>query len=209
MNLTTAFEKFIERTGHSSLPWQTSRDEMLDIFTSGWLAHAESLKHADDLFPGTLGHLPLGGGEDYTSANVAQLVEQIPCKDKVVGSIPSVGSTRTPGYWTKGGIFVADPDAIIKVRCDEITAEDIYAAYPRKVGKQAAIKAIQKWGKLGLPNLLAKTKAFAACVAQWPEADKKFCPHPATWFNRGSFDDDPKEWVRGAAATPSQFRETK
>lgn len=178
MNLTTAFEKFIERTGHSSLPWQTSRDEMLDIFTSGWLAHAESLKHADDLFPGTLGHLPLGGGEDYTSANVAQLVEQIPCKDKVVGSIPSVGS---------------------------ITAEDIYAAYPRKVGNQAAIKAIQKWGKLGLPNLLAKTKAFAACVAQWPEADKKFCPHPATWFNRGSFDDDPKEWVRGAAATPSQF----
>jgi len=77
------------------------------------------------------------------------------------------------------------------------------------VGKQAAIKAIQKWGKLGLPNLLTKTKAFAACVAQWPEADKKFCPHPATWFNRGSFDDDPKEWVRGAAAAPSQFRETK
>ena len=205
MNLTTAFEKFIERTGHSSLPWQTSRDEMLDIFTSGWLAHAESLKHADDLFPGTLGHLPLGGGEDYTSANVAQLVEQIPCKDKVVGSIPSVGS---------------------------ITAEDIYAAYPRKVGKQAAIKAIKKVIRAGKKNedwmceqmgaididndrpmegptveavLLERTKAYAAAVATWPAADKQFIPHPATWFNRGSYDDDPKEWVRGAAATPSQF----
>lgn len=185
MNLTTAFEKFIERTGHSSLPWQTSRDEMLDIFTSGWLAHAESLKHADDLFPGTLGHLPLGGGEDYTSANVAQLVEQIPCKDKVVGSIPSVGST----------------------------VEAIYANYPRKIGKQAALKAIAKAikakGRVGDTAadawMLARVLAYAHATQSWPAADKQFIPHPATWFNRGSYDDDPKEWVRGAAATPSQF----
>lgn len=177
MTLDEAFTKFQQARGHADLPWMTSKQELLEVFTAGWHAHYESTRQTD-MWSGTLSTLPLGGGEDYTSANVAQLVEQIPCKDKVVGSIPSVGS---------------------------ITAEDIYAAYPRKVGKQAAIKAIQKWGKLGLPNLLAKTKAFAACVAQWPEADKKFCPHPATWFNRGSFDDDPKEWVRGAAATPSQF----
>jgi hypothetical protein len=88
-----------------------------------------------------------------------------------------------------------------------ITAEDIYAAYPRKVGKQAAVKAINKAAKRvgSLSELLSCTKAYAAATATWPAADKQFIPHPATWFNRGSYDDDPKEWVRGAAATPSQF----
>lgn len=164
MTLDEAFTKFAATRSHG-LPWEIGADDLRAIFTAGWHAHYEAGRQTD-MFPGTL------------NANVAQSVEQLFCKQPVVGSIPSVGS---------------------------ITADDIYAAYPRKVGKQAAIKAIQKWGKLGLPNLLTKTKAFAACVAQWPEAEKKFCPHPATWFNRGSFDDDPKEWVRGAAATPSQF----
>jgi hypothetical protein len=93
-----------------------------------------------------------------------------------------------------------------------VTAEDIYAAYPRKVGKQAAIKAIKKaikalGGAFGKPEveLLILTKQYAAAVATWPAADKQFIPHPATWFNRGSYDDDPKEWVRGTAAAPSQF----
>ena len=181
MNLTTAFEKFIERTGHSSLPWQTSRDEMLDIFTSGWLAHAESLKHADDLFPGTL------------SAPEAKLDLQSPCKGKVVDANSTGGS---------------------------ISAEDIYAAYPRKVGKQAAVKAIQKairqiadarghddmiGGIPAIEVLMERTQLYASHVTRWPTADKQFIPHPATWLNRGSYDDDPKEWVRGAAATPSQF----
>jgi len=178
MNLTTAFEKFIERTGHSSLPWQTSRDEMLDIFTSGWLAHAESLKHADDLFPGTL------------SAPEAKSALQSPCKGKVVDANSTGGS---------------------------ITAEDIYAAYPRKVGKQAAIKAIVKAVRESAPAgtrgpvkwqaLLDKTKAYATATATWALADKQFIPHPATWFNRGSYDDAPEEWVRGTTKA-SQFRST-
>jgi len=92
-----------------------------------------------------------------------------------------------------------------------ITAEDIYAAYPRKVGKQAALKAIEKAHKSQYKTmwmLLQLTQAYAAAVAQWPAADKQYVPHPATWFNRGSYDDDPKEWQRGAAATPSQFSKT-
>lgn len=101
-----------------------------------------------------------------------------------------------------------------------VTAEDIYAAYPRKVGKQAAIKAIQKairqiydtrghddliGGIPAIEVLMERTKLYASHVAQWPAADKQFIPHPATWFNRGSYDDDPKEWLRGAAAQPSQW----
>ena len=101
-----------------------------------------------------------------------------------------------------------------------VTAADIYAAYPRKVGRAAAIKAIEKAIKAvgpkpnattqwyGAEVLMQRVKAYAAAVAQWPAADKQFIPHPATWFNRGSYDDDPKEWLRGAAAQPSQFHNT-
>jgi hypothetical protein len=124
---------------------------------------------------------------DLFSADVAQPVERPPCKREVVDSNSIAGS---------------------------ISAEDIYAAYPRKVGKQAAIKAINKvpskWRDGGFAMreyLLERTKAYAAAVAHWPAADKQFIPFPATWFNRGSYDDDPKEWSRGAAAT-SQFTKT-
>jgi len=97
-----------------------------------------------------------------------------------------------------------------------VTAEDIYAAYPRKVGKQGAIKAIQKAAKLIGPDprsttrfcpyavLLERTQAFAKATASWPEADRHFICHPATWFSRGSYEDDPKEWERGTAPA-SQF----
>jgi hypothetical protein len=95
-----------------------------------------------------------------------------------------------------------------------VTAEEIYAAYPRKVGRAAAIKAINKvpskWRDGGFAMrkfLLERTQSYAAAVAKWPAADKQFIPHPATWFNRGSYDDDPKEWSRGAATT-SQFSKT-
>jgi hypothetical protein len=88
------------------------------------------------------------------------------------------------------------------------TAEDIYATYPRRVGKQAAIKAIQKAGKgAGMDKLLKAVKAYAKATESWPEEDRKYIPHPATWFNRGSYDDDPKEWVRGTAPT-SQFSQS-
>lgn len=52
--------------------------------------------------------------------------------------------------------------------------------------------------------LWAKTRAYAAAVALWPEEETQFIPHPATWFNRGSYDDDPNEWVKGKP-TKGQF----
>lgn len=189
MTLDEAFTKFQQARGHADLPWMTSKQELLEVFTAGWHAHYESTRQVD-MFPGTL------------NANVAQSVEHLFCKQEVVGSIPSVGSNSDAAA-AKFALENAphDHDHL------PITAEDIYAAYPRKVGKQAAVKAINKAAKRvgSLSELLSCTKAYAAATATWPAADKQFIPHPATWFNRGSYDDDPKEWVRGAAATPSQF----
>lgn len=188
MTLDEAFTKFAATRSHG-LPWEIGADDLRAIFTAGWHAHYEAGRQTD-MFPGTL------------NANVAQSVEQLFCKQPVVGSIPSVGSNSDAAA-AKFALENAphDHDHL------PITAEDIYAAYPRKVGKQAAVKAINKAAKRvgSLSELLSCTKAYAAATATWPAADKQFIPHPATWFNRGSYDDDPKEWVRGAAATPSQF----
>lgn len=85
----------------------------------------------------------------------------------------------------------------------EDVATAIYKAFPRRVGKKAALKAIK--GALATTSaaeLLQAVQAFAAAVAKWPAADRKFIPHPATWFNRGSYEDDPKEWERGQPAAP-------
>ena len=84
---------------------------------------------------------------------------------------------------------------------DASTIAAIYAAYPRKVGKDTALKAIHRaLGRISADDLLAKTTAYAAAVATWPEFDRQFVPHPATWFNRGSYDDDPAEWTRTSPA---------
>jgi hypothetical protein len=75
------------------------------------------------------------------------------------------------------------------------TAEDIYAAYPRKVAKKDALRAICNAMKTaGREKLLVATKQYAAAMAKCPLEERKFIPHPATWFNRGSYDDDPAEW---------------
>jgi hypothetical protein len=100
------------------------------------------------------------------------------------------------------------PQKSICITISSATPEDVYSAYPLKVGKQAALKAIKKAHadtNIGYPTLLVTTQNYALAVTQWPEADKKFIPHPATWFNRGSYDDDPATWQKGKPVYQSQF----
>lgn len=85
--------------------------------------------------------------------------------------------------------------------------EAIYQAYPRHIGHSAAIKKIEYLlDSVNYSHMLERTKKFAACVAQWPEAERKYVPHPATWFNQGRYEDNPKEWelkiVKDEAAAP-------
>ena len=83
----------------------------------------------------------------------------------------------------------------------------IYDKYPRKVGKIAALKAIQKAvsylvKEQKITALEARRKLYKATAnyAKSPDgrnADRTKIPHPATWYNRGSYLDDPKEWQHG------------
>lgn len=90
--------------------------------------------------------------------------------------------------------------------------EAVYEAYPRKVGKKAAIKAIERAidgiakesgndKAAAKARLLERTYAFATATAKWSPHERQFIPHPATWFNRGSYADDPKEWERGVSVS--------
>lgn len=79
---------------------------------------------------------------------------------------------------------------------DAASAEKIYQAYPRKVAKGNAIKAIRKaLQSVKFEELLSKVQEFARCVSG-PGVDESFIPHPATWFNAQRWTDDPADWQR-------------
>jgi len=96
----------------------------------------------------------------------------------------------------------------------ESEVEAIYDAYPRKVGRPNALKAIRKALKLesakkehGLSSkaFLEKTKLWAtACeqrIAKDPEA-AQYIKHPATWFNQQCYLEPTSEWgIKAAAKT--------
>ena len=72
-------------------------------------------------------------------------------------------------------------------------AELVYAEYPRRVGKDTAIKKIISAIKdVGFQKLLVRTKQYAEMTEF---KDKQFIPHPSTWFNQGRYKDDTDEWV--------------
>lgn len=83
----------------------------------------------------------------------------------------------------------------------------IYQAYPRKVGKRAALDEIDRAlrridaGKAGpdpppedpVEWLGQRTLDFARSPAG---TAGKLTPHPSTWYHQDRFDDDPAEWHR-------------
>lgn len=79
----------------------------------------------------------------------------------------------------------------------------IYEAYPRKIARDDALKAIRRAvedGNATVVGMLQATQGYAQAVSRWPHSyrfkdGRDLCPHPATWFNRGSYQDDPKEWL--------------
>ena len=71
-------------------------------------------------------------------------------------------------------------------------AEEVYAAYPRKVGRPVAIQKIMAAICAdGFEFVLERTKLFAdARLGQ----DQQYTPHPATWYHQRRYQDDPETW---------------
>lgn len=81
----------------------------------------------------------------------------------------------------------------------EKESTEIYQAYPRKVARPAALKAIVKaLAKIPFVTLLEKTQLFSAAWVGAPKEELVYCPHPATWFNGERYNDDPSTWRRSS-----------
>lgn len=86
--------------------------------------------------------------------------------------------------------------------------EAIFQAYPRHIGKRAALKAIEKAvGRHETMNatrestrrwLWKKATEYAKSPAGQKPNDpaQDFRPHPSTFFNQDRFLDDPDEWQK-------------
>jgi hypothetical protein len=72
----------------------------------------------------------------------------------------------------------------------------IYDAYPKKVGKPDALRAIAKaLKKFEYDFLLERTRLYARARSG---QDQQYTPHPSTWFNEQRFNDDPSTWKNSA-----------
>lgn len=74
-----------------------------------------------------------------------------------------------------------------RAREREADFEQLWAAYPRKVGKEAARKAFAKLKSVDVQTLIAAIEAQKQS-RQWQ--DTQFVPHLSTWLNQGRWTDE-------------------
>lgn len=106
---------------------------------------------------------------------------------KITRSEPIREDKRREEKKQTDGVFASGSPDQIKDQADLV-----YLAYPKKVAKPDALKAIVKALKL-LPfeELRNRTKDYARAVEGM---DPQFIPYPATWFNDQRYNDDPSTW---------------
>lgn len=73
-------------------------------------------------------------------------------------------------------------------RAPEADFDAFWAAYPRRVGKEAARKAWAGCLKRGVQTW--HMIEGAQWLADHPPDDPQFIPHPSTWLNQGRYDDE-------------------
>lgn len=69
--------------------------------------------------------------------------------------------------------------------------EEFWKAYPKKVGKDAALKAFEKRKPTRelLDSMLAAI-AVQRTLKKWIDDDGQYIPHPSTWLNEGRWQDE-------------------
>ena len=101
------------------------------------------------------------------------------------------GTLRVPEGYLKGtGKGKGKGIVKVKVKADD-NFEKFWSAYPKKIGKGAALAA---WGKLGITDDLKERIILAveqqAKSQQWKKENGQFIPHPATWLNQSRWEDE-------------------
>ena len=70
-------------------------------------------------------------------------------------------------------------------------AEQFWCAYPRRIAKKAAMRALERArrsNEVAFTELMAAVERYASAVAM---KDIQFVAHAATWLNGGRWEDDP------------------
>lgn len=94
--------------------------------------------------------------------------------------------------------------------------EEIYALYPRKVGRRKALLEIDRalrrviegeaGVKMSAQEAVTKMKNTVSFYATTPAGQKgEMTPHPTTFFHQGRYLDDPKEWFCEKPAESNQL----
>ncbi len=113
--------------------------------------------------------------------------------DSQVKPIPDNNTDNNPLYNTDNNTNASETNAKQKIDLKELENdfEEVWKAYPKKQGKEAAKKAYIKARKAGTSHLeivagLTKYKLF---IQQNKTADK-YIKHGSTWFNQKCWEDD-------------------
>jgi len=102
----------------------------------------------------------------------------------------SIGEKNT---LTDSGASAPDrPDEPKKLSLQDTRFDEFWNAYPKRIGKGAAIKA---WSKIKptdeLHQRMLAAIATAKRSAQWTRDGGQFIPNPATWLNQTRWEDEP------------------
>lgn len=189
-------EDWTEETGMSRHELATAKkacEPFLDSKRAGipcktwWRVNADAIQAAidelqEDAKPQQNASLPESGQLDFSADPSSRNPD-----DQFAGIRQSTNGHKMSSEMTY------PPGGVVPI-AEAPTAEDIFKAYPKKVAKPAALKAIQKAIKAGADPafLLERTKLFGQTYGK----DLSFCPYPATWYNQERFNDDPGTWKR-------------
>jgi hypothetical protein len=130
--------------------------------------------------PSEWGGAKTAGGELHFTGGVKPIA---PGGVKPIAPKPSIEPSIEPSYTPlppKGDGYTAE-------------FEEWWKKYPRKKNKGAAFKAFQRAKKI-----VGADRLFSALSEQLPFLEREaqrdggqYCPHPASWLNAGSYDDEP------------------
>lgn len=76
-----------------------------------------------------------------------------------------------------------------------------WAAYPKKVGKQAARKAFERIKGVPVEKMIQAVE-YQRSTEQWRKNNGQFIPHPATWLNQGRWEDERESDQAGNSWNP-------
>jgi hypothetical protein len=71
---------------------------------------------------------------------------------------------------------------------EDVSFDDFYKLYPRKVAKGMACKAWQKVSAADRPLLMRRLQKFID--VDWKGTEVRFVPYPATWLNARRWEDE-------------------